>query len=88
MILDFFCEQKYVALGMYINFFCKQEKSTKIHILISNNLVPINGKLQDIIWHPLKTVLGDQDPRPLTKKCSQTNSTKNAPQTKSETQKE
>ena len=35
------------------------------HMIIrSNHLVLINGKLQDIIWHPLKT--SDQDPKPLT----------------------
>ena len=56
---------------------------TKVQIIINNNLVLINGKLQDILRHPLKTRL-----RPGPQTHNKANPTKNGSQRESETHKE
>ena len=56
---------------------------TKVQIIINNHLVLINGKLHDILRHPLKTRL-----RPGPQAHDKTNPTKNGSQRKSGTHKE
>ena len=54
-----------------------------IIIITSNHLVLMNGKLQDIIWHPVNTGL-----IPGTQTIDKTNPTKNGLQRKTGSQKE